>query len=714
MMADADRKPRQRLTDRPTIFAGNVVDGEYARCLIPLLDALGWHGEQTNLLEALPHFPHEMGLVELLNTMANLKFEGQLLPVSLQQMDARLLPCLFIPQDGGAVKVLVGMGQEAFFCYDSGTGEYAQLPRDKTVGQACVFKVMNRHSQTLLHPQAGWFQRVMTRFTPIFIHIVLVTVIISLLTIIPPLFVKVIYDTILLSRSQETLVYLGVGMVFFIIADTGFRFLRVNLFRYLSVRLGNIMGAEVFRRLMLLPPSATETANLGSQVSRIKDFESIREFFAGPAAIALFELPFMALLIIALAIIGGPVALVPLATIGLFALFGLLMLPVTRRTNTAVAQTGSERQGFLVEMLACLRAIKHTGTTHLWDTRYRMLAADSAYATYEAAQVTAVVNAVSYLLVMLGGLGTLLLALERVMAGAMTTGDLVGTMFIVWRILAPIGSGFGVITQLGRTGKSIGQINRLMGIALENKQEAHMAIAKGVVGRILFSGVSLRYFPEAPPALLGVEFTVEPGELVAVMGHDGSGKSTVLKLIMGLYAPQAGRVVIDNTNVRQLDPLFLRRSVAYAPKRNYLFYGTIAQNIQMANPASTEEMRQKAATDAMLLEEILAMPNGFQTRIGDHNINQLSSSFQKRLSLARVFLRRSRIILLDEPEYGLPDSLQSHLVARLATLKKEHTLVIATHSPELLRIADKALWLENGRVRAWGSADAVARLYSNP
>ncbi|MEO5354602.1 MAG: ATP-binding cassette domain-containing protein [Magnetococcus sp. XQGC-1] len=186
----------------------------------------------------------------------------------------------------------------------------------------------------------------------------------------------------------------------------------------------------------------------------------------------------------------------------------------------------------------------------------------------------------------------------------------------------------------------------------------------------------------------------------------------MLKLMMGLYHPQAGRVVIDDTNVRQFDPLVLRRSVAYAPKRNYLFYGTIAQNILLANPAATEDALLQAADQAMVLEEILAMPEGMQTRIGDHNINRLSLSFQKQVCLARVFLRNSRIILLDEPEYGLPDPLQERLLRKLESMKGEHTLFVATHLPDLFHVADKALWLENGRVRAWGPAATVARLYS--
>lgn len=702
---------RRMRPEKPPLLSEIQTGSGYARCLIPLLDAVGWRGDQIHLLEALPHFPNQMGLVELLNTMANLKYEGKPLTVELQQMDARLLPCLFVSQ-AGSVQVLVALGESTFFCFDGATGEYIQRPRDQAKGTAYLFRVMNKSSQTLQQPQPDWFQRVMTRFTPIFIHAVLVTVVISLLTVVPPLFVKVIFDTILLSRSQETLLYLAVGMTFFIIADAGFRFLRVNLFRYVSVRLGHIMGVEVFRRLLFLPPAATETANLGSQVSRVKDFESIREFFAGPAAIALFELPFMLLLIVALAIIGGPVAWVPLATIAVFAVFGMVMMPIVQRSNASVAQAGSERQAFIVEMLASLRAIKHTGATHIWHERYRTLAAEAAIATYDAARVTSVVNAISYLLVMLGGLGTLLVSIDRVMAGSMSTGDMVGTMFIVWRILAPIGSGFGVLTQVGRTGKSIEQINRLMSLKLENKQEANVAVDKGMMGKIAFSGVSIRYFPEAPPALLGVEFAVEPGTLTVVVGHDGGGKTTVLKLIMGLYHPQAGRVVIDNTNVRQFDPLLLRRSLGYAPKRNYLFYGTIAQNIRMANPVASEEALHEAATQAMVLDEILALPEGFQTRIGDHNINQLSLSFQKRISLARLFLRNARIVLLDEPEYGLPERLQSALLAKLARMKGEHTLFVATHMPDFFNIADKALWLENGRVRAWGAADVVARLYA--
>lgn len=688
--------------------ASKTAYSDFARCIVPLLDSLRWRGDKTHLAEALPHFPENMEMVELLNTMASLKFESRMVPARLDRIDSRQMPCLFVP-DNGPAKVLVGPMASDLLAYDGGLGTYIQLKPTAVTGTAVLFTVMRDNADSFLKPQANWLQKLLGRFKSIFVQGLLLSLVLSIFAMLTPAMIMLVYDRALGAGSLGTLGWVALGMAIFVLADAGFRLLRSYLFQYVSVRLGNLIGNEVLRRLLFLPPALTEVSNLGAQVSRIRDFENIREFFAGMAVISLFDLPFILLLLLTLIIMAGNLAFVPLAGIGLFVVFGLAMRPVIQRTNALAAQTGSERQAFVVEMLSNMRAIRQASGADTWLERYRKLSADAADAGFQVNRVNAVVNAFSYVLVMGCATATMSVGVFRVFGGEMTAGGLIGSMALVWRVLAPLGTGFGVLTQVGRIGKSVEQVDRLMSMRLESRDEAVSALSGAVKGKISFSNASIRYSADAPPALIGINFSADPGDVTAIVGHDGAGKTTVLKLILGLYSPQAGRIFIDDMNLRQLDPILLRRRIAYIPKGQHFFHGTIAQNLRLANLGASDEELYEACRKAGVLDAVLAMPRGLETRIGDHNISQVPVAVRKRLSLARTFLRNARIILIDEPESGLSDEEEDDFIKALSVMRESASVVVATHSEKLLSQADNILWLEGGRVRKWGKPEAVMR-----
>jgi len=238
-----------------------------------------------------------------------------------------------------------------------------------------------------------------------------------------------------------------------------------------------------------------------------------------------------------------------------------------------------------------------------------------------------------------------------------------------------------------------------------------------MAGRVTFRRVSLRYKADADPAVVGVDFDVRPGEVVAVIGGNGSGKSTLLKLILGIYAPQAGNIQIDGRDIRQIDPVELRHAIAYAPQECQFFYGTIAQNLRLAHPLATDSDLRQAAREAGVLDEILALEQGsglwrrtgFDARIGDSTSNQIPTSLQQRLNLARAYLKRSAITLFDEPGSGLDFASDRRFVEAVEAMKGKSTVFIVTHRPSHVRLADRIVWLEGGHVVAAGPADEVKK-----
>ncbi|MBF0614507.1 MAG: ATP-binding cassette domain-containing protein [Magnetococcales bacterium] len=680
---------------------------DIARCLIPLLDAIGWRGTRMQWMEALPYQPDEMGLADLLNILASLHFTSRTETTVMNRIDPRLFPCLFVPPSAPAMVILKSGASGDLLVFDGQEGGFQQRPADDTIGELIVFTPIRKGGMSPLNQQPQWFRRLMERFVGIMGWGALVSLFLSVVAMIAPLFTMTLYDQVLSGRESYSLYWFILGAVMFFLVEFAFRSLRSWLFGFISVRINHVAGTEIFRRILYLPPSYTESAPLGAQVSRIRDFETVRDFFAGPALIALLELPFTLLLFLALVAIGGNLAYIPLGGGLLLLVFSVLIHPWVARTNALAAEHTSAKRQFLVEILTNFRAIKSTGSSGYWRKRHEALSAESAVSSFQAANMTSLVNGISQTVVTLAGMATLAFGVMSVVANQLSAGGLMASMMLVWRILTPMRTGFGVITQLDKIKKSIGQLDRLMNLPMERDLEAALDISREYEGTVEFSQVSLRYTSESNPALLGVSFKVVPGRTLLLMGHDGAGKSTVLKLILGMHQPQAGRVLLDGFNVRQLDPSLLRRGVSYAPQKSALFYGTIIQNLRFADPSAAMERLEEALERAGIREEVQRLPQGIETRIGDHNIGQLSASFQRRLALARAFVRPGKVLLLDEPERGLTGEELAHLLETLKKIKGNATMIIASNHPEFGQLADEVLWLDKSRVRAWGPTGKV-------
>lgn len=690
-----------------TIQASIAGKGPFAACLVPLLDALGWHGNHFHLAESLPHGLDTLALSDLLNVLSNLKFGSKALPVSLDRIDLRTLPCLFLAE-GGEPVVLIKGDRNKILAFDSRQGSYCEMAPTPVKGTAFFFSMTETGGVTLQRQQTEWFQKVLARFGKPFRQGLLISFLLSLLALVMPLFVMTVYDQLPFLREKATLVYIIIGVMVFVASDFGLRLIRSGLLGFVGARLGNIVGNEVFRRILYLPPPFTESASIGSQTARIKDFDSVREFFAGQGLIALFEIPFALLLTLAMVWLGGRIVFVPLGAIALFGLMALIYLPLIKQAGMDGAQAGTTRQDLIMEVLTKMRAIKYTGAANIWLERFRKSSAECTAANYRSAQLAAPINTLTNALITTAGVATLAVGTTGVLAGSMSMGALVASMFLVWRILAPLRSAFVVIMQVERIGKSIQQVNRLMNMEIENRSEAILTLNRNIQGRVEFSQVSIRYMPDAHPALLSVSFNVEPGEILVVTGHDGAGKSTLLKLLMGLYQPQAGRITLDNSALRQMDPIALRRTIGYAPQTPQFFYGTIAQNLRLTNPlASTEDM-ESACAKARVLDEIEALPEGLETRVGDFRIRQYSETFWRRLNLARVLMRKVPILLLDEVVEPLDPTTAESFLQNLLEIKRSSTLVLVTNHRQYFQIADKVLWLEKGRVRMFGTPEEVA------
>ncbi len=691
--AKPDAEPIRAAHDDGDILRRRLAEASaVGACMVPLLDALGWRGAPQTLAEALPHFSEVQTVEELCDVLQRLHFEGRSLRFDLGRPEPSLLPCLFQARDGG-IYTLLSAEADGVTAFSGRSRETVLLNYGK--GTAYVF--------TPLEVAAGagnqnWVGTVIHAYLPLLWAVLGLSAVINLLSVAAPLFTMAIYDKVIGTGSFDTLATIAVGALLVIAGDFALRQIRGRALAHAGSRIARSISNATIERILMLPVGMSERAAIGTQIARVKDLESIRDFISQGQVAALFDVPFALFYLGVMAMLGGPLALVPLAAVLVTAAIGAAVHPMVRTRTGTTARADTERQEFFVEMVAKMPALRAIGGLAHWRDRYDRLSARTARSGHTAANLSATHAALAGLVVPVAGLATVGVGALQVFAGTMTPGALMASMMLLWRVMVPLQTAVSMLPRIEQLRANARQINGLMSIRPERESRCATLQPRKLKGEVSFSRVSLRYRNDADPALVGVTFTVKPGQIVAIVGSDGAGKSSLLKVMLGLYAPQAGNVRIDGVDIRQMDPVDLRKSIGYVPQASSLFYGTIAQNLRFADQTADEAELRWALSLAGALDEVEALPRGLDTRIGDNQSLRLSPSLTQKICLARAYIRRPRILLLDEPASRLDFEGDKALHAALAALRGHSTIFLVTHRPSHLTLADTVLTMDAGMI----------------
>ncbi len=685
-------------------------ESPYAACIIPLLKELGWHNYARELLEALPHFSDHLELVDLRNILVTIGYDSHPKKTRLKSIRAELMPCLFV-SDNNEIRVLLNREKGYINSFNANTQEYEKINIDDTKGTAYVFTDTHpSHGMTSGTSGDTWFYHLLSRFKHLIVHLLAMTCLINLVALTVPLFIMVIYDKVIGAKSVDTLPYIITGVGVLLVADLVFRYLRAQLLGSIAGRIDYLIGTETFRQLLFLPPMFTERSTVAAQLSRLKQFDSVRDFFTGPNAAMTLEIPFAILFISVIALLAGWLAIIPVFVVLAYIAFGSFWLPYTssKVITSGVAKTNKQRM--LMQSMDGRKEIKAIGGESVWWERFRETSGEAVMSNFSTFAASNILNSVSQSLMTIAGAATIGFGTLMVINGDMTIGALIATMALIWRVLSPLQGAFLSYFKFQQLSKSIAQINQLMRMQVESHSGQSSLLVSKLKGSIKVDRVSFRYGPEEDPALLGVSFDVKPGEMIAICGNTGAGKSTLIKLIAGMYRPQAGSFSIDDLDIRQLNAMDLRRSISYVPQITHMFHGTIAQNMRLNNVLATDDELRDAANEAGVLEDILALPDGFNTRIGDNTDDHFPPGFLRALSMARAFVNPAQILLLDEPGASLDDESDQRLIKQLNTLKGKRTIIMVSHRPSHIRIADKAILMDQGTVQYVGETDNVIKM----
>ena len=681
-------------------------ESDLSICLLPLLHAVEWQGQPRELADAMPHLVKRMDITVLCQIMASLELFPKHLDGHLARLDQRLMPCLFVPPGKAALVVLKQLPNGNLWVFDSLLRAETEIKPSTEMGEIYLFKKVDAPVKSR-RAESSWIGALLLRFRSHILLAFVLSIAGALLALTPPLFVRAIYDLVLPSGDIVMGAFLLVGVVVAIAVDGLLRNLKSQITAFVGGRFEYILGNTLFQRIINLPTASTDGATVSNQVGRFKSLESLRDFFLGPAALLVFELPSTLVLLLAIAAI-NPWVLVVMSASVLF--FYLLWFFTQKPGEIAAAKSGmlaTARWEFLSEALTDMSSIRSVGADQSWVSRFRELSGKSVMANFKNNQLHARINSMAQILGSTTGLMALALSAYLTIRGDISGGTMIATMMILWRVIGPMQNIFLAATSVVHIRSSIRQVENLIRIRSESDAGVFQTIGSVMGGTLSFARVSFRYANDADPVLLGISFAVMPGQVIVIAGSNGSGKSTLLKLIERIYIPQAGTIRLNNVDIRQLTAADLRARISYMPQQCELFYGSVAQNLRLVHPAASDAEMDWAVEMAGLAADIAALPQGFDTRISNSRSSQQPHGFRQRLSLARTMLKPADIVLLDEPGTGMDRCGEEALVRCIEWLRGRATVIIVSHRPAHMRLADSVILMQRGSMIAMGPFEKI-------
>ena len=676
------------------------------RCLVPLLREMRWQGNDRLLFEALPHFDRIETFQNLRTVLSRLNVKTVLYRGSPGELSHAHLPCLRL--DGDDVQVVAARSASGELrAYSGKTGEALILQPSEIGRNELYLAHEDNEEEGQTQSNRSWFSAVTKRFRGSVLSILLLGFVLNILALGPPLFIMAIYDKAIGAKSSTVLLTMAVGIAILLLCEVALRRMKTWLQSYLGGRIDAIVGTKTFERILHLPYAMLSEAPIGTQVMRLRYFDSVRDIFQSSLFTAIVDIPFTLIFIAAIFLIGGPVALPPLVLLGIYGLMAVYILPKVQREVAAVGEQKSKLNSFMIETFRNQRALRNLAVDDIWLERFSGLSTQFNRLNIHARHITHVLQTVSQTLMTICGVLVLGIGAMRVMNGDMSLGALIATMALCWRVLNPMNQAFLSITQLAQSRTVVDQINNLMQVQLEREPGHLPKITRDIRGDLKISSLVLRYPGATEASLKGLELTVKEGETIAITGPSGSGKTALFQAIIGLFQPQVGSILFDGLDVRQLDAAEWRSSIGYAPDDLDFFYGTVKQNLLLSEPGAREERLKEVTEQLGLLAYLEESFNGLETRLNGEVLKQIPDNMKQRIVLARALVKTAPLYLFDNPGTHLDFEGDKKFMAMIEALKGRATILINTQRPSHMKMADKVVVLRGGAIAMMGPPEQV-------
>lgn len=629
---------------------------------------------------------------------------------ALTEIEPAVLPAIVFPATGNPV-VVHARRAGTFIVHDPALGsglieQPAEVMRDWSGGKevhVLSFKpeLDDDTQDTAPGSHRHWMRGALLANGWTYAQVGLASAVVNILALVVSLFTMVVYDRVLPSAAIDSLLALSVGVAIALMFDFIIKVLRSGFIDHAGQRADLMIGMRLFNHLVDIE-MVTRRRSVGEVAASMRELESLRDFFTSATMTALVDLPFVLLFIAVIYALAGPLAIVPAIAVPLVLLVGVLVQPALSRISDRILADGQIKQSVLVETLTGIETIKSVGALRHMRARWNeAMRRQSLHSVKSRALTQGAINATGFLQ-QAAQVSVIVYGALLVVSGDISPGVLIAAVILTGRALAPLGLITQTLTRFHQAQSAYRNLDAIMQTPSERPPGKTWVARNQVKGAVRFDNVRFSYPDQKKPALDGLDFEIAPGEHVAIMGPVGSGKSTIARLLLGLYAPQEGVVSLDGIDARQFDPAELRRNFGVVLQDNWMVSGSLRENIALGsfNPSDAQILR--AARLAGLEHFAAKHPDGYNMRLTERG-GGLSGGQRQMVALARALLSDPPILVFDEPTASMDAESEARFVQNLKPVIAGRTLIIMTHRQSMLQVVDRVIVLDEGRIKADGA-----------
>ena len=544
----------------------------------------------------------------------------------------------------------------------------------------------------------------------LYLQVVLAAALVNLFGLATSLFSMTVYNRIVPNNALDSLVALSLGVAIVLVFDFVLRMIRGYFIDVVGQRIDRTVGTAIFDRMLTMRLGDRKSSS-GAFAGMLREFEALRDFFASATLAAIVDVPFIVLFLVVIWAIGGGLVLVPLLLIPLVIGVGWLSQPALARLAAQGMTDGMSKQGVLVEAISGLETIKSSSAGPLLARRWATAVRDHAAVSLRQRLIAAISINVAQSAQTICYVGVVIAGVTLIAKGGLSMGGLVAVSILAGRAVSPLSQIANLLTRITHTRTAYAHLDRLMQGGSESRSDISYLRRPVLDGAIEFRHVTFRYPGASARALDDVSFRIEPGERVAIVGRVGSGKSTITRLILGLYEPSEGAVLVDDADVRQLHPNDLRHNIGAVLQDVFLLTGSVRENISLGEPAIDDAAVLRAARISGTHDFIGTTANGYDLRLADRG-EGLSGGQRQSIAIARALAHERPILLFDEPTSAMDIQSENALITRLEPELRGKTVILVTHRQSMLRLVDRLIILDKGRVVAAGPRDDVLKSFA--
>jgi ATP-binding cassette subfamily C protein LapB len=500
-------------------------------------------------------------------------------------------------------------------------------------------------------------------------------------------------------------------VVFIYGIDIALKFLRSYFLETAAKKTDIIASSIIFEKVLDLKMSSVPNS-VGSLANILKEFESIRGFLTSSTIALLIDVPFIFIFLLAIYFIGGALVMVPISIIIIILIYTYYSKIKLANSIKESYDAGSNKNGVLIESLSSIETIKSLGATGYSQWRWEEATSKIADKSINTKMISSSITTVTSFLVQLNTVALVIMGTYLIIDNELTMGGLIATIIISSRAISPMGQVSSLLSTFQHTKTTYEALNDIMNVPVEHPQGKKFVTRPEYKGKIDFRNVNFTYPNADKETLSNISFSVEPGEKVAIIGKIGSGKTTIQKLLVSLYHPNEGSILIDNIDIKQLDPSELRKNIAYVSQDVLLFDGTVKENIVYRTPNIDDEKILEAAKISGVLDFVNKHPKGFDMPVGERG-SFLSGGQKQAIAIARSILLPYPIVLFDEPTSSMDTSSENRFINSIRNYQQNKTVILVTHKTSLLRLVDRIIVVEDGQIVLDGKKDVIINKLNN-